>query len=181
MSVGAEGRAPRLERFRAFLMRLARRYFRDGRVRGFIGPSDVVQQTLFEAHRNLDQFRGRSDRELAGWLRTSLFHNFLDALKALLMPGGKVPRVEQRSDVVEGCVAHHSTPSERAARNERHARLEKAVKQLPEAQRQAVDLHYLQGMSVGKTADLMGRTYAAVAGLLRRAIETLTDELGGSE
>jgi RNA polymerase sigma-70 factor (ECF subfamily) len=33
-----------------------------------VDPSDIVQQTLLQAHRAADQYRGTTDAELAGWL-----------------------------------------------------------------------------------------------------------------
>ena len=44
--------------------------------------SDVVQQTLLEAHRKFDQFRGSTEAELAAWLRTMLSFNVQDMLRA---------------------------------------------------------------------------------------------------
>jgi len=35
-------------------------------------PSDMVQETLLKAHRSFDPFRGRTEPELATWLRQIL-------------------------------------------------------------------------------------------------------------
>jgi DNA-directed RNA polymerase specialized sigma24 family protein len=42
-----------------------------------------------------------------------------------------------------------------------------------------VELRHLRGRSVGDVAREMGRTRAAVAGLLRRGLEGLRQHLGG--
>src|SRR5437868_2774970 len=78
----ADGRDLALERFRQYLLLLARSYLGE-RPRGKFDPSDVVQQTLLEAHQKRGQFRGGSEAELAGWLRGILACAVADAVRGL--------------------------------------------------------------------------------------------------
>src|ERR1700693_652846 len=71
-----------LERFRSYLLLLARVRL-DPLVRAKVGASDVVQQTLLEAHRDLVQFRGRTVGEQAAWLRQILARNLANVLRDL--------------------------------------------------------------------------------------------------
>src|SRR6516225_8608246 len=71
-----------LERFRSYLLLLARIRL-DPMVRAKVGASDVVQQTLFEAHRDGAQFRGRSVGEQAAWLRQILARNLANVVRDL--------------------------------------------------------------------------------------------------
>jgi RNA polymerase sigma-70 factor (ECF subfamily) len=73
---------PTLERFRAYLHLLARLQM-DPRLQGKLDPSDLVQQTLLQALQALDKFRGRSDAELAVWLRQILAHQLANAARDL--------------------------------------------------------------------------------------------------
>ena len=81
MDPAAESPGPGLERFREYLRLLARQHI--GQLRGKLDASDLVQQTLLEAHRKRDQFRGHGDAELAGWLRKLLAYTLADAVRAL--------------------------------------------------------------------------------------------------
>ncbi|HRX80773.1 MAG TPA: sigma factor, partial [Pirellulaceae bacterium] len=59
----------------------------DERLRARVSPSDIVQETLFEAHRDFDRFVGRSSGEFVGWLRTILVHNLARMVEHHLLTG----------------------------------------------------------------------------------------------
>jgi RNA polymerase sigma-70 factor (ECF subfamily) len=52
-------------------------------LRAKVDPSDIVQETLFRAHKNIDQFRGHTEAELAIWLRRILLNYLAEALRKL--------------------------------------------------------------------------------------------------
>jgi len=168
-----------LEEFRSYLLLLARMQLDPGK-RNRIDPSDIVQQTLMEANARADQFVG-DDSGLAAWLRQALTNNLRDAWRALRRDKRDIRReqalpeaVAQSSAQLEGFLAG-SSPSQRAVRNEELLHLADALNQLPEAQREAIVLHHLQGCSLSETARSLGKTDAAVAGLLHRGLRKLRE------
>jgi len=186
MAPGDEGLA--LERFRSYLLVLAQQQL-GGRLRAKLSASDLVQQTLLDAHRRRDQFRGDGSAQMAAWLRRVLACNIADALRALGCDKRDVARersleatLDESSARLEAWLAaEQSSPSAQAVRKERLLRLADGLAALPEAQREAIVLHYWQGKSVAVVAAELGRTLAAVAGLLQRGLKTLRALLAEAE
>jgi RNA polymerase sigma-70 factor, ECF subfamily len=174
-----------LEQFRDYLGLLARAQLRP-LLRGKVGGSDVVQQTLLEAHRHADQFRGTTSGEQAAWLRQVLARQLANLARDHQRERRDVRRecsleqaVEQSSARLEAWLAaQQSSPSARAARHEQLFALASALAGLPEAQREAVEMRYLQDLSLNEIAAQMGRTPGAVAGLLHRGLDALRQHLG---
>ena len=177
-----------LERFRSYLRLLAEIQF-DLRLQGKLDPSDIVQQTLLQAHQAEDQFRGTNDRERAGWLRQILARTMANALRDLGRQKRDIGRhqsleeaIEQSSARLEAWLAaEESSPSEQAEKNEQLLHLAEALMALPEAQREAVVLHHLQGWPLAKLARHLERSEGAVAGLLHRGFKKLRELLHSPE
>ena len=179
---------PALERFRPYLRILARAHL-DPRLRGKLDPSDLVQDALVRAVRTLDQFRGSSDAELAGWLRRILVRTLVNAVRAFRQERRDAAREQPLADAVERTsvrleawlAAGGASPSGLAARNEDLCRLSAAIECLPDAQREALTLHHIQGWTLDAVAGQMNRTPAAVAGLIKRALQRLRQDLAPDE
>jgi RNA polymerase sigma-70 factor (ECF subfamily) len=178
---------PTLERFREYLRLLARLHLAEGG--GKLDPSDVVQQTLLEAHRQRHHFRGHCDAEMAAWLRQILAGTLADARRALGRAKRDVARersleaaLDQSSALIGSWLAApQSSPSAQAQRHEEAIRLAAALATLPEAQREALVLRYYQGRSLDDISRQLGRSPAAVAGLLKRGARQLRTLLHESE
>ncbi len=177
-----------LERFRLYLLLLARLQV-GRRAQGQLEPSDVVQQTLLEAHRKRAQFRGTSDAERAAWLRQMLAFNLADARRHLGRDKRDAARersleqeLEQSSIRLGSWLsAEQASPSEEAVRHEEAVRVAAALARLPEANREAVVLRYYERLSLDEISARLGRTPAAVAGLLKRGLKQLRESLRDAE
>src|SRR5256885_12485503 len=121
----AEEHADLLERFRAYLSLLARMQL-DPSLRGKIDLSGVVQQTLLEAHRAMDQLRQWDEPRQLAWLRRALANNLTDEVRKLGAAARDVRRersleaeLEQSSARLEAWLTSaEATPPEKLVRNE---------------------------------------------------------------
>lgn len=184
MEASAVSGPSRMEDYRSYLMLLAETRL-DRRLQGKLDPSDVVQQTLLNAHQGWAQFRGTSEAELVAWLRQILARTLLNCLRDFRRAKRDVFRerslqeaLEDSSARLEGWLAaEQSTPSQQALRGERLVQVAEAVRHLPEGQRQAIVLFYWQGCSLAEIAEGLGRSVPAVAGLLHRGLKQLGQRL----
>ncbi len=134
----------------------------------------MVQQTLLVAHEKLVQFRGQSDEELVAWLRAILASTLAQAARRYYRNEPEQARslqgaIEQSSARLESWLAEdQSTPSQKVMRAEQLGMLARALAQLPDDQRTAIELHHFQGLSVPESARAMNKTVASVTGLLYR-------------
>lgn len=179
-----EAKHETLDQFRSYLYLLARTHL-GPHVQRQVDASDLVQQTLLDAHAKRDQFRGSTDAERAAWLRRILTCNLADALRHQHRGKRDVSRERSLEAEIDGSfrraeswlAASQATPSQQATKREDLLRLADALTELPEAQRDAVILRHLQGMSLSEVARQLDRSEAAVAGLVYRGLNKLHDLL----
>ena len=173
-----------LERFRSYLLLLARMKL-DRKLRSKLDPSDVVQQTLLEAHQALESFRGNDTAAPAAWLRQILARNLANAVRDLTRAKRDVRKerslqadLDASASQLEAWLAtEQSSPSQKMERHERALQLAEALAQLPENQREAVMLRHFQDMALAQIAEQLDCTSAAAAGLLQRGLKNLRKAL----
>ena len=150
-----------------------------------LDPSDIVQQTLFQAHRARDSFRGTTKNELLAWIKQILTRNLTKAARDF----GREKRDIGREQSLEAglqtswlkvdqvLVLSDSSPLDRMQGNEQRLHMCVAVEQLPDSQRLAVELHHFLGWPISQIAEEMEKTPVAVSGLLKRGLRTLRIQL----
>jgi RNA polymerase sigma-70 factor (ECF subfamily) len=134
---------------------------------------------MVQALENGRQFQGNNDAELAGWLKAIAANVLLNELRKYKTQARDVDQemslaIDQSSARLEAVLAaDQSTPSQHAVRDEQLLRQAAALEQLPADQRAALILHYLEELSLKETAERLGRSEAAVAGLVKRGLREL--------
>ena len=169
-----------LERFREQLRSLVRLRVRPY-LRTRIDLSGVVQQTLLEAHRAPLPEHADDRQVMEGWLKKLLARNLIDTLRwhfaikrdirreRSMMSAGEASSVR----LTETLMAEQSSPSRSLIRAESFQEVRLALRDLPEDQRQVLELHYLEGLSLQQLSQRLERSPSAVAGLLSRGMKTL--------
>ena len=126
--------APDLESFRAYLQVLARARL-DPRLQSKLDASDLVQQTLLEAHQAAEQLQGRSGTEKAAWLRRALANNLADEVRKLTRGRRDIRREQSLEDALEQSsarlkawlAAELASPGQKAERQEQALHLAEAL------------------------------------------------------
>ena len=175
---------PSLELYRDYLRLLASHQF-GSRFRGKVDLSGVVQETLFEAHREMVRgVRVRPEERLA-WLRTILANNLTDHARRLTAEKRDVGReislqraIELSSQRLEDWLAIEMPPDLGIEQEEQLLSLVAALARLPEAQREAVTLHYWSGWTLMQIAEQLERSRDATAGLIKRGLRQLRINMG---
>ncbi len=133
---------------------------------------DFTSETFLRALRRIGGIAYQG-RDIGAWFVTIARNIVLDHVKSARH------RLEvPTADVIE---SGDSSPSPEATvlQNLSSERLLRAVRQLGDEQRECVILRFLQGLSVGETAQIMGKNDGAVKALQHRAIRKLAELLGG--
>ena len=130
-----------------------------------------MQETLLKAHQHFDQFQGRTEPELAAWLRQILARNLADLARQFKAAGARTVRREQSLDDIQSSTSRallplvtpngHS-PSQSAQRRELGVVLADALAELTPNYREVVVLRTLEGRGWDEVARAMGRSPGAV-------------------
>jgi RNA polymerase sigma-70 factor, ECF subfamily len=169
-----------LDRYRAPLLEQAQG--RVGRrLQMKVDIEDLLQDVSLEAYRDIGRFRGTTEGEFLCWLRKILATILMNQLRHYFGTGRRNLRREQRlaerDDLSMGqereLVAPDTSPSQRAVKGERAARLAEAIKTLPAPYREVIVLRHLQGLSFADVARQMARTEDSVKNMWLRALRQL--------
>jgi RNA polymerase sigma-70 factor, ECF subfamily len=184
----AQALASLLNFYRPYLLATARARL-DNRLRVKAGPSDVVQETLAEAHRAWDKIeqRPRTEDEFREWIRGILLERLKALRRRFYRAQSRSLRRERSLDdgqskrlidqLAAGCSDSPSAALDRQALAER---LEEALERLPDAYRQIILWRNRDNQKFTEIGACLDRSPDAARKLWRRAIRLLKKELGVS-
>jgi RNA polymerase sigma-70 factor, ECF subfamily len=165
----------------------------DAKLRTRCSPSDIVQESYFEAHRDFGKFQGRSAAEFLAWLRTILVNNMAREVEKHVLSAKRDVRREVRlnglQEAVERSAArlesvlvdHGPSPSSRADRNEHVVALANHMAELPADYREVLVLRHCEGLAFKDIGKQMGRSAGAVRMLWLRAIGQIREKMNEGE
>lgn len=150
-------------------------------MRAKVDASDLVQQTLLEAHRGFARFQGQTEAEWLAWLRQILSHNTVDFIRRYRTDKRRIGREVPLNSPGNGAISSlfrdppddGETPSRILAEQEQEIELANAITQLSEDHREVIVLRNLQRLPFDEVARRMQRSRPAVQMLWMRAVRRL--------
>jgi RNA polymerase sigma-70 factor (ECF subfamily) len=169
-----------VERLRPLLRQLADRQL-DGRLRHRVEPSDIVQESLADAWKAREGFKGRSRAELVAWFQAILEHNVQDAVREHIEADKRSVRQERSLDELRSSgaarpdvfISAELSPGTRLARRESIARLMQFLDDLPPRQREALRMRYIEHRTLHEIAAHLNCKTNAAAQLIARGLSNL--------
>jgi RNA polymerase sigma-70 factor (ECF subfamily) len=172
------------EKYRTYLGILAGLQI-DPRLQAKVDLSGVVQQTLLEAHLHREQIKAQDSEQKLAWLRRVMSNNLADEIRKANADKRDARRelhlhadVERSSIFLQDwLVGKEESPLQSLQNQERAIELATALQKLPEQQRQALILQNWHDWTLAQIAEHMGKSTSAVAGLLKRGLRQLREDL----
>jgi RNA polymerase sigma-70 factor (ECF subfamily) len=161
----------------------------DRRLAARVDPSDIVQESLADAHRHFAEYLRDRPLPFYAWLRqfawervAKLYERHVKAQRRSVtreeappLPGGSVAQLAQR------LISSATSPSRRLIREEQRDRVRAALGLLKPGDREMLVLRYLEGLSNSEAAAVLGMSEGAVGMRHLRALERLRSLLGDED
>jgi RNA polymerase sigma-70 factor (ECF subfamily) len=155
-----------------------------------IEVDDVFQEVGVEAVRSLADVN-LGDRDVFGWLCQIAERRIIDAHRRFFgaqkrdtgreVPLGHASDGSQHAALINMLVASMTTATQALSRKGHEMRLLEALSSLPEDQREALRLRYVEGLASKDIAERLGKTDGAVRVMLTRSLGRLQQILGENE
>ncbi len=155
-----------------------------------VDASDLVQQTMMDAHQGFANFRGNTEGEWRAWLRRILDNNTFDFVRQFKGTEKRqinkefrfqMPKADDSESPRYEPSANVESPSQFVLRQEQEILIADAIGQLDEDYQEVILLRNLQRLSFNDIAERMGRSRPAVQMLWMRAVKKLQEVMTNGE
>jgi RNA polymerase sigma-70 factor (ECF subfamily) len=172
-----------LRRWEPPLLLFVRNRIRGG-LRSKLGPDDVVQHTFLAAFVNWERFD--HGPTALNWLMSTALNHIINVANAqgAAKRGGKqaiaARTAAEDDDAAEELALQQApgpTPDELASQHEAADSVRRLISGLPPDRRQAVRLHYIEGLCIATVAGELGRSEGSVLMLCNRAMKDMREQL----
>jgi RNA polymerase sigma factor (sigma-70 family) len=180
MSIDAEDWNAKIAELRPLLTRVAEQII-DPRFRGRIGADSVVDEAVGEASRDRMRLRTQATLAIVAYLKRAVLNTYRDRRRRLTRNKRgfdlevAVDRLPDAGvmDAWPLGPARPRSPQSLLESAERHQSLRAAIAQLPDDERELMELHALNGLTLREAAGLLHKEYSAVGRLCQRATARL--------
>jgi RNA polymerase sigma-70 factor (ECF subfamily) len=148
-----------------------------------VDPSDIVQEALVEAWKQLPEYLEAQPLPFYPWLRQIAWRRLLDLHRVHLQAQKRdvrrerdlhVPLPDRSSTELSDLMSRSlTTASQRLVRSELRQRVRAAIDRLQELHRDVLVLRYLEGLSTAEAAAVLGVAEGTIKSRLVRALEQL--------
>jgi RNA polymerase sigma-70 factor (ECF subfamily) len=175
-----------LEHYRDYLRRMVAVRL-DRRLAARVDPSDVVQETLIEANRRLEEYLNDRPIPFFAWLRQIAGGRLMENHRLHITSGKRSVTTEVTGfelpdessyALAQMMLADESSPSDRLIRKEQQEQIRKTVAGLPSKDREVLVMRHLEQLSTAEIAGTLGISEGAVKARLVRAIIRVRAALG---
>lgn len=153
----------------------------DRKLQSKIGASDLVQDTMLEAHDSFDHFEGNSEAELFAWLKTILKRRLSKSRDHFYGTAKRNVSRERSLDEARPNTAEpfedDVTPSALVIAQDEERLIRKGMAQLADEYREVIELRNWERKSFAEIGEAMDRSPEAVRKLWGRAVEKLSGQL----
>ena len=160
------------------------------RLQGKVDASDLVQQSMLDAHRGFEEFSGTTPDEWFAWLNRVVARNAVDLVRHYIVAErraiGREHSLQGNGSADSDAAMPHEpaaaaqTPSQVVMQWERQLELAAAIERLPADYREVVVMRNILQLPFEEVARRLGRTTGAAQMLWMRAVEKLRGEMRGA-
>ena len=162
-----------ISRLQGYLLLIANGQMRDS-LQAKFGASDIVQNSLLDAHTGIDEFKGSTEAEMRAWLKQIVIHNLADEGRRYTIAQSRNVNRERSLELMTTPLQTHNSGIRKAIQSEsdKH-KLAKAVNRLNARQQRVVEGRHRFGYSYKEIAEQLEITEVAARKIWSRALEQL--------